>query len=100
MNDRIVRVDEHVVVACRPQDALSCLDGPTAIAKIRASGQPWAKTPVIALTADAMSGDRERYLAMGMDGYLSKPLAERDLLSEISRVRLRGPEAEPVAKAG
>ena len=32
MNDRIVRVDEHVVVACRPQDALSCLDGPTAIA--------------------------------------------------------------------
>ena len=32
MNDRIVRVDEHVVVACRPQDALTCLDGPTAIA--------------------------------------------------------------------
>jgi len=32
VNDRIVRVDEHVVVACRPQDALSCLDGPTAIA--------------------------------------------------------------------
>ncbi|HEV7690752.1 MAG TPA: hypothetical protein VGO52_08020 [Hyphomonadaceae bacterium] len=43
--------------------------------------------PVIALTADAMSGDRERYLAMGMNGYLSKPLAERDLLSEIARVR-------------
>jgi CheY-like chemotaxis protein len=34
-----------------------------------------------------MSGDRERYLAMGMNGYLSKPLAERDLLSEIARVR-------------
>ena len=32
VNDRIVRVDEHVVVACRPQDALGCLDGPTAIA--------------------------------------------------------------------
>ena len=85
----IVLLDMHMPV----------MDGPTAIAKIRASGQPWAKTPVIALTADAMSGDRERYLAMGMDGYLSKPLAERDLLSEISRVRIRGPEADAIAKA-
>jgi DNA-binding NarL/FixJ family response regulator len=33
-----------------------------------------------------MSGDRERYLAMGMNGYVSKPLAERDLLSEIQHV--------------
>jgi CheY-like chemotaxis protein len=38
-----------------------------------------------------MSGDRERYLAMGMDGYLSKPLSERDLLSEIVRVRSNQP---------
>ena len=76
------------------------MDGPTTIAKIRASNQPWAATPVIALTADAMSGDRERFLAMGMDGYLSKPLAERDLLSEISRVRIGAPDAEPVAKTG
>jgi CheY-like chemotaxis protein len=37
-----------------------------------------------------MSGDRERYLGMGMNGYLSKPLAERDLLAEISRVRHDG----------
>ncbi|OYX48573.1 MAG: hypothetical protein B7Y90_09780 [Alphaproteobacteria bacterium 32-64-14] len=47
-----------------------------------------------------MSGDRERFLAMGMDGYLSKPLAERDLLSEITRVRIRAPDSEPIAKAG
>jgi hypothetical protein len=32
VNDRIVRVDEHVVVACPPQEALSCLNGPSAIA--------------------------------------------------------------------
>jgi signal transduction histidine kinase/ActR/RegA family two-component response regulator len=63
------------------------MDGPTTIANIRASEEAWAEIPVIALTADAMSGDRERYLAMGMNGYLSKPLAERDLLSEIARVR-------------
>jgi len=63
------------------------MDGPTTVARIRASRMPWAAVPVIALTADAMSGDKERYLALGMDGYLSKPLAERDLLSEIARVR-------------
>jgi CheY-like chemotaxis protein len=63
------------------------MDGPTTIATIRKSAEPWRDISVIALTADAMSGDRERYLGMGMNGYLSKPLAERDLLSEIARVR-------------
>jgi signal transduction histidine kinase/ActR/RegA family two-component response regulator len=72
----IVLLDMHMPV----------MDGPTAIAKIRSSGEPWAGMPVIALTADAMSGDRERYLSMGMTGYLAKPLAERELLSEIARV--------------
>jgi CheY-like chemotaxis protein len=47
-----------------------------------------------------MSGDRERYLAMGMNGYLSKPLAERDLLSEIARVRNAKLAQIPLAKAG
>jgi hypothetical protein len=63
------------------------MDGPTTIQNIRNSGTAWSQIPVIALTADAMSGDRERYLGMGMTGYLSKPLAERDLLSEVARVR-------------
>ncbi|MBC8020262.1 MAG: response regulator, partial [Methyloceanibacter sp.] len=72
----VVLLDMHMPV----------MDGPTTIARIRASGEPWAGMPVIALTADAMSGDRERYLAMGMDGYLSKPLGERELLSEIARL--------------
>ena len=48
---------------------------------------PWANLPVIALTADAMTGDKERYLSMGMDGYMSKPISERDLIAEIGRVR-------------
>jgi CheY-like chemotaxis protein len=84
----VVLLDMHMPV----------MDGPTAIARIRASTKPWAAIPVIALTADAMSGDRERYLAMGMNGYLSKPLAERDLMSEIARVR-GGARPVPLAKS-
>jgi CheY-like chemotaxis protein len=78
------------------------MDGPTCIANIRASAEAWSQIPVVALTADAMSGDRERYLGMGMNGYLSKPLAERDLLAEIARVRggAPAPTAAPIAKAG
>jgi len=86
----IVLLDMHMPV----------MDGPSTIASIRASKAPWSMIPVIALTADAMSGDKERYLGMGMNGYLSKPLAERDLLCEIARILGHASETPPLAKAG
>ena len=55
------------------------MDGHQAIAAIRASPESWSAIPVIALTADAMRGDREKYLALGMNDYLSKPVDQREL---------------------
>jgi two-component system sensor histidine kinase/response regulator len=42
--------------------------------------------PIIAMTAHAMAGDKERYLGAGMDGYVSKPLRIADLFSAIEEV--------------
>jgi CheY-like chemotaxis protein len=59
-----------------------------------------AHLPVVAMTANAMEGDRERCLAAGMDDYLSKPIQIRDLFNAIERQLLRWrPSAEPNSTA-
>ena len=48
-------------------------------------GEGSLTTPIIALTADAMAGDRERYLELGMDDYASKPIERETLFAVIHR---------------
>jgi signal transduction histidine kinase/CheY-like chemotaxis protein len=53
-----------------------------------------ADTPILALTAQAMAGDRERILGAGCDAYLSKPAAPREMRDVVTRLlALRGPHA-------
>ena len=49
------------------------LDGVEALGRLRANERT-ASIPVVALTAQAMQGDRERFIAAGFDGYISKPV--------------------------
>jgi signal transduction histidine kinase/DNA-binding NarL/FixJ family response regulator len=62
------------------------MDGVTAIRQIRAMGGPLSHIPIIVLTANAMVGDRETYLAAGADGYISKPIEASELFGAIARV--------------
>jgi CheY-like chemotaxis protein len=57
------------------------------------------RVPIIALTAHAIVGDRERCLAAGMDGYTVKPLRAEDLFREIERVRVLIPARPSTANA-
>ncbi|MDE3153756.1 MAG: response regulator [Acidobacteriota bacterium] len=73
------------------------MSGLEATAAIRArERETGGHVPIVALTAHAMKGDRERCLAAGMDEYLSKPIMPEQLMATIQRVAARGtPEAGP-----
>ncbi len=95
----IVLLDVHMPV----------MDGRETIQRIRASDAPWRDVPVIALTADAMAGEREKLIELGMTDYVSKPVDRRILVSKIAanipdrpsvQAATRSESAPPAAPVG
>ena len=109
INQRLVLaiLEKHghtVVLASNGREAVACahrggldvvlldvqmpvMDGFQAIAAIRDAERGTGRhLPVIALTAHALAGDRERCLAAGMDDYLAKPIRAAELLSMLERL--------------
>ena len=60
------------------------IGGVEALSRLRADTRT-ASLPVVALTAQAMEGDRERFLAAGFDAYLSKPVNIADLIATVKQ---------------
>ena len=95
--EAIARADDTaydlILMDCR----MPGIDGYEATATIRAGEGPNARTPIVALTANVMQGDRERCLEVGMDDYLAKPVRCDDLHVLLMRwVELAAPVEMPV----
>ncbi len=59
------------------------MNGVEAARQIKRKWHPLKRPYIIAMTADALAGDRERYLAAGMDDYISKPVPIKDLMNAL-----------------
>jgi CheY-like chemotaxis protein len=75
------------------------LDGVEATKRIRALRTPTAEVPIIALVAQAKTGECGAYLAAGMDGYVTKPIRGRELHAALAPFLARG-GSEPALLAG
>ena len=95
--------DVEIIEAANGAEAIDCLerkpvdlilldmkmpvmDGRETLAEMERRGGRIGSTPVIMLTANAAPEDRERYLALGVAGYMAKPVKKSVLMSEIRRV--------------
>lgn len=76
------------------------MDGIEATREIRKMTGPKSKTPIIAMTAHALSGDREKCLKAGMNDYVSKPIEPLELKEVIQRWMARKPSPSANAAPG
>ncbi len=75
---------EHVPQLVLMDIQLPDMGGVEALGRLRADERT-AAIPVVALTAQAMHGDRDRFLAAGFDGYISKPVNIAELVGTVKR---------------
>ena len=73
------------------------INGLEATAAIRKREAGGSRVPIIAMTAHAMKGDRDRCLAAGMDGYLSKPIDAREIIALVESLATGAVAALPAA---
>jgi CheY-like chemotaxis protein len=76
------------------------MDGLAATRQIRALKHPKCDVPIIALTANAMTGDREKYLAEGLTDYVAKPIDPATLLAAVARVSVAHPPIKSARHRG
>jgi PAS domain S-box-containing protein len=98
--DALARLDREWFDLMLSDIQMPDMDGFELVKQVR-QREPMAgrRLPVIAMTAHAMKGDRERCLAAGMDGYVAKPIQEAELWAEIARV-VPAAEPEPAVPTG
>lgn len=78
---------------------MPAMDGLEATRRIRGLDGPGSRVPIVVLSADAIVGAREKYLAAGIDDFLAKPFSRNDLLTVVERWVADLADREPAAEA-
>jgi CheY-like chemotaxis protein/HPt (histidine-containing phosphotransfer) domain-containing protein len=94
-NEAVDAIRQHAYDLVLMDIQMPEMDGMEATQAIRQLNGEAARVPILAMTANAMQGDRERFLAAGMDDYIAKPI-DRDTLFEVLQ-RYASPSPAPAA---